>query len=236
MSIALGAALSEKSQTPNLTYTYVKRMKEASSARAKRMLIGAGLIGVALMMGGGYVVRLANKETRGKLKACMGQIQQISPAADRAMIQRLSDRAAANSAQMKAMALRSLPVAVLNQLALLTPEEIRLVSAVLEPGEVGPAKKSATRKKHANATDPPAMSLRIEGMVFGELGAQESKLASYQLRIEDSPLFESVVLRRSESGAEGVDPVLLFELEMQVEDLAVPPAAPPRVPEKGVVP
>ena len=88
----------------------------------------------------------------------------------------------------------------------------------------------------SSASDHPAMCLRVEGMVFGELGAQESKLASYQLRIEDSPLFESVVLRRSESGAEGVDPVLLFALEMQVEDLAFLPAAPPRTPEKGAVP
>ena len=56
---------------------------------------------------------------------------------------------------------------------------------------------------------------------------QESKLASYQMRLEDAELFSGVVLMQSDAGTESGEPVLLFALEMQMEDLAGPPPPPP---------
>ena len=150
------------------------------------------------------------------------------------MIQSLSDRAAADSAQMKRMARRSLPIAALNQLARLTPEDIRLVSAKWEPGEAAGAGNRAKKKPSTAAGTDPEIRFLIEGFVLGEIGAQESKLASYQLRLEDSEMFEDVFLLRSEGGTESGEPVLLFGLDMQMEKLAgAPVAAPSPPPEKG---
>jgi len=237
MAIALGAALSERSRTPNLVYTYVKRQKEASSARVKQLLVGVGVIGVALMLGASHLVQNVNGRMRRELATCVEKIHRYAPRPDRAMIQTLSDKAGADSVQMKSMARRSLPIAGMNQLALLTPEGIRLVSVVMEPGEVGKAGGVAAKKKHGTATDSaPEIRLRLEGMVFGEIGAQESELASYQLRLEGAELFENVTLVRSEGGAEGMDPVLLFTLDLQLEDLAAAPLRAPVPPGKGKAP
>ena len=234
MAIALGAALSDKSLTPNLIYTYVKRQKEASGLRAKKLLVGLGAVAVALMLSISHLVSRANDRMQEELKDSMAKIQRYSPRADRAMIQSLSDRAAAESAQMKRMARRSLPIAALNQLARLTPEDIRLVSAKWEPGEAAGAANRAKKKPSTAAGTDPEIRLLIEGMVLGEIGAQESKLASYQLRLEDSEMFEDVFLLRSEGGTESGEPVLLVGLDMQMEKLAgAPAAAPPPPPEKG---
>lgn len=226
MALALGAAMSEKSQSPNLVYTYVRREKEARAIRAKQLLLGLGLVAVALMFAGHQLAARANDRMRAELEVCLGSIRRIVPRTDRATIQALSDRAARNSAQLKAMARRCLPVAVLNQIARLTPEDIRLISAVWEPGEAANAGKHA-KKKAAAASVDPEMRLHLEGIVLGEVGMQESKLASYQMRLEDAELFAGVVLMRSETGTESGEPVLLFALEMQMEDLAGPPPLPP---------
>lgn len=228
MALALGAAMSEKPQSPNLVYTYVKREKEARAIRAKQLLLGLGLVAVALMFAGHQLAARANDRMRAELEVCLGSIRRIVPRTDRATIQALSDRAARNSAQLKAMARRGLPVAILNQIARLTPEDVRLISAVWEPGEAANAGKRAKKKAAAVGVDPE-MRLHLEGLVLGEVGLQESKLASYQMRLEDAELFAGVVLMRSEAGTESGEPVLLFELEMQMEELAGPPptAAPP---------
>lgn len=229
MALALGAAMSDKSQSPNLVYTYVKREKEARSIRAKQLLLGLGLVAVALMFAGSQLATRANDRMRAELEACLGSIRRIAPRTDRATIQAMSDRAARNSAQLKAMARRCLPVAALNELARLTPEDVRLISAVWEPGEAANAGKRAKKKADAAGVDP-AMRLRLEGLVLGEVGMQESKLASYQMRLEDAELFSGVALMQSETGTESGEPVLLFELEMQMEDLAGPPPTPAPAP------
>ncbi|HRT05104.1 MAG TPA: hypothetical protein P5204_05345 [Kiritimatiellia bacterium] len=233
MALALGAAMSDKSQSPNLVYTYVRREKEARAIRAKQLLLGLGLVAAALMFAGHQLAARANDRMRAELEVCLGSIRRIVPRTDRAAIQAMSDRAARNSAQLKAMARRCLPVAVLNQVAQLTPEDVRLISAAWEPGEAANAGKRAKKKAAAAGVDPE-MRLRLEGLVLGEVGLQESKLASYQMRLEDAELFAGVVLMRSEAGTESGEPVLLFELEMQIEELAGPPLAPPKAAAGGL--
>ena len=237
MSIALGAALSDRSRTPNLVYPYVKRNMEARGVRAKKLLIAVGIVGVALMMGGSQWVSRANAKMRRELVTCLEGIQRYPPNPDRAMVQRLSDQAVANSAQLKLMARRYLPLAVLNQLAQLTPEDVRLFALVLEPGEVGTAAGHKSKKKReAAAGEDPAIRLHMEGLVLGEQGLQESKLASYQLRLEDADLFEDTRLLRAEPGMEGAETVLLFELDLQIADLAAAGLQVPPPPGKGNVP
>ena len=221
MALALGAALSDRAQSPNLVYTYVKREKEAAAIRAKQLLMGLGAVAAALMIGGSHLAAQANERMRAELDACLASVRRIVPRTDRAAIQALSDRAALNGAQLKAMARRHWPVAALNELARLTPADVRLIAATWEPGEAGGGGKAA-KKKTAPATEPE-MRLRIEGLVLGEIGVQESKLASYQMRLEDADLFADATLVRSEAGTESGEPVLLFSLDMQLEPLAGPP-------------
>ena len=95
--------------------------------------------------------------------------------------------------------------------------------------EAASAGKHAKKKAAAVGADPE-MRLRLEGLVLGEVGMQESKLASYQMRLEDAELFSGVVLMQSDAGTESGEPVLLFALEMQMEDLAGPPPPPAAAP------
>ena len=227
MAIALGAALSDPARTPNLLHTYVQRAKEARSARCRAIAAAMGIAGLALLMAGGVLIGHRNRRMQAELDDLQSQIRQFAPYPDRAMIQRMVDQATIDSRQMKGMAGRSLPVAALNQLALGTPEDIRLTSIAMErDAEVGRGKKAPKTKKAAasGAGSPPEIRIQMQGMVRGAPGSQESKLAAYVLRLEDAAMFEDVSLNRSEEGREGGEQVLLFGLDLGMDDFADPPA------------
>ncbi|MGD9780869.1 MAG: hypothetical protein AB7V14_01815 [Kiritimatiellia bacterium] len=224
MAIALGAALSDPAQTPNLLHTYVQRAKEARCARCRTVAAVLGIVGLALLLAGGVLIGHRNRRLQTELDDLQSQIRQFAPYPDRAMIQRMVDQAATDSLQMKGMAGRSLPVAALNQLALGTPEDIRLTSIAMERyAEVGTGKKPK-KTAASGAGSSPEIRIRMQGMVRGAPGSQESKLAAYVLRLEDAEMFEGVSLNRSEEGREGGEQVLLFDLDMGMDDFADPPA------------
>ena len=228
MAIALGAALSDPARTPNLLHTYVKRAQEVRRARWRTAAAVFGVVGLVLLaVAGGWIGR-RNRCLRAELESIRDQIRRYAPYPDRAMIQAMMDEAVAASRQLKGMAGRSLPAAALNQLAHDTPPDVRLTAIVLEREAAGKAGK----KSKDPAALEPQIRIQVQGMVLGLPGGQESMLASYVLRLEDADLFERVSLNRSAEGREGKEQVLLFDLDMKMDDLAASLPAPPASGEK----
>ena len=216
LTLALGAAFSDPARTPNLLHTYVERAQEARRARWQLAAAVGGVVGLVLLVAAGGWIGQRNRRLRAELETVQTQIRQFAPYPDRAMIQAMLEEATRDSRQMKNMAGRSLPVAALNQLARSTPPDIRLTSIALERDV-----DTKTGKKSKNAAAAgPKIRVELNGMVLGPPGAQESKLASYVLRLEDAESFERVAVNRSEEGREGQQQVLLFALDLRMDDLA----------------
>ncbi len=235
LALALGAALSDAGRTPNLLHTYVKRLKEAHAARLR--LAGAilGAAGLALLVAAGTLVGKINRGLMKERDVLRTQIAQYRPAPDRAMIEAMVAQATVDSRQLKNMAGRSLPVAALNRLASQTPADVRLTTLTLERADA--SNPAAARKGGADSEAEGAeVRLHVEGTVLGPPGAQESKLAAYVLRLENCGMFTQVVQLRSEEGRDRGDQVLLFALDLKMNDLvgAPPPAA--AAAEKGAAP
>lgn len=230
LTLALGAAFSDPARTPNLLHTYVGRAQAARRARWRLAAVAGGIVGLILLAAAGGWIGQRNRRLRAELDAVQVQIRQFAPYPDRAMIQAMLADAARDSRQMKNMAGRSLPVAALNQLARDTPPDVRLTSIALERD----AETKTGKKSKDAAAAGPKIRLELNGMVLGPPGAQESKLASYVLRLEDAESFERVVVNRSEEGREGQQQVLLFALDMRMDDLAGKPPA--SVDPKGATP
>lgn len=226
LAIALGAAISDPARTPNLLHTYAKREHEMRAARARKIISAVGAAGIVLLVGFHVALSRVNQSLREDLEFQRANMEKYAPYPDRAMILTLMGRAAIHSAQLKSMAERCLPVAVFNQLALNTPEDIRLTLVQLSHNEAASsaAARRLPRAPAANAAEAP-LHLRVEGMVFGDTSLQESKLASFILRMEDADLFQRVALNTSTEGREGADPVLTFAMDMDVEPLKKPQLA-----------
>ena len=235
LAIALGAALSDPAHTPNLLHTYVKRMQEARASRIRMAGVVLGVAGLALLVAAGTLLNRLNRRLGLELRDLRTQIEPFEPYPDRAMIEAMVGQAVVDSQQMKSMASRSLPVAALNRLSLHTPADIRLTGVSLDraaddAGASAPAKGGGGGKARE-------IQVHLEGMVLGPPGAQESKLAAYMLRLEDSAMFKQVKRVRSDEGREGGEPVLLFTLETKMDELGCEPKGPAvPSPAKGAVP
>jgi len=234
LALALGAALSDAVRTPNLLHTYVKRLKEAHAARLR--LAGAilGAAGLALLVAAGTLVGKINRGLMKERDVLRTQIAQYRPAPDRAMIEAMVAQATADSRQLKNMASRSLPVAALNRLASQTPADVRLTVLTLERADA--SNPAAARKGGADSeAEGGEVRLHVEGTALGPTGAQESKLAAYVLRLENCGMFTQVAQLRSEEGRDRGDQVLLFALDLKMNDLVgAPPSA--TAAEKGAAP
>lgn len=218
LTIAHGTALADPGQAPNLLHTYVKREREHRTIHARRLTLVGGVAGVLLLLLANGMVTRANQRLRGELAQQQVRLERFAPYPDRPMIDSMIAEATRDSARLKTMARRCLPVAALNQLASYTPRDIRLQQIAL----TGSGKSGR-------------MEIELEGQVGGEPGLQESRLASYIMRLEDSRLFERVALGRATEGREGREPVLLFNLRMQLEELEAEIAAAPKLAVASVI-
>ena len=236
MAIALGAAMSDAARTPNLLHTYVKRMEETRTAHWRLAGTLAGVAGLVLLLGAGTWLGRLNRNSKAELDSIRQQIETFAPYPDRALIEAMVDKASAHSLQLKEMAGRSLPLAALNRIAAQTPEDIRLTAIALQR-DAGQATDKRASKSGNGGKPAPHWLVQAEGMVLGPPGAQESKLASYMVRLEDSDPFQQIELQHSAEGREGSSQVLLFELALKMDDLIrEPTSGADLAPEKGAVP
>ena len=236
LAIALGAAMSEASRTPNLLHTYVKRMEESRATRWRLAGTFAGIAGLVLLLGAGIWLGRLNRTSKAELNSIQQQIGKFAPYPDRALIEAMVDKASAHSLQLKEMAGRSLPMAAFNRLAAQTPEDIRLTAIALQREAGNPADKRSGKSGNGGKTVPQWL-IHVEGMVLGPPGSQESKLASYMVRLEDSDPFKQIELDRSAEGREGSSQALLFGLTLKMDDLIrAPTPGADLPPEKGATP
>lgn len=202
MTIALGAALADPLHAPNLLHTYVRREREERAARSRRLVLAGGLAGIALLALANGVITRSNQQLRIELQQQRERLERFAPYPDRGSIEAMMTEATRDSARLKGLARRCLPLAILNQLAGNTPRDIRLQRIELQ-GD------GASER----------LSIALQGQVSGDPELQESRLASYIMRLEDSRLLEQVALGHATEGREDREPVLLFALRMQVEEL-----------------
>jgi hypothetical protein len=236
VAISLGAALSDPVASPNLLHTYVKREQDTRLLRMRRwvtVLGSAALIGLILV----YILfARMNRTTRIELEGYRKQVAQFAPYPDRTMIQAMVDDASADSIRMKRMAQCCLPMSALQVMAGQIPDDIHLEGfSITSTAEVKDARRGGTSR---NAEELSARyRVHLDGMVLGPSASQQSKLASYMLRLEDTDLFEQVSLSRTEAGSKDGDSVLLFGIEMMTESLMpADPSLAALTPVKGGTP
>jgi Tfp pilus assembly PilM family ATPase len=229
-ALAAGAALSDPAHTPNLLHTYVDRERSTRRRRIRSLSGVFGGVAVIALLFSYAVVAQVNRGLNRELEGIRAGIAQFSPQPDEAMIRRMTAEAVLHGGQLREMAGRALPLAVQNRIAVHASPEIKLSMMRFRakgPG-TGAAPAGVRRGGAVAAAAGSAIgNVVLEGMVGGEAAMQESHLASFDLRLEDEPLFETVRVIRSEPGRAGSESVLLFTIEMNVCDLVTAPVPTP---------
>ena len=203
MSLALGLALADSYETPNLLFTFADRhaqQRRTAVAQALRasMLV---LLAVLVFLVAGMHVYVGMR--RSQVARLASAVAEASPQFDRGEIDRRLGQAVARQLATRALARAYYAPAVIAEISDLTPEAVRLleIHVALAPEPTQNAVGKPTDSPKAGKGGKTASLARIRGVIQGEAPRMRPILAEYVLLLQKSPLFAvpSVVEARLET-------------------------------------
>jgi Tfp pilus assembly PilM family ATPase/Tfp pilus assembly protein PilN len=205
---AFGLALSDNAYTPNVLFTYKDKKQKRSEKRLNRIVLAAALA-IVFALSGVFIherVDIARKKT--ELAQLERQLPQDAGVISRDAILSMVSLKQAEQQKLKDLGKRYAGMAVVSELASLTPETIRLTSVQYAYGEKA-LKSLGTQVKAKGVVEG---ALVIDGVITGERVALDTDLASYIVKLNASPMFHNVTLAKSGSSAPDRGNALAFTL------------------------
>ncbi|MBI9083075.1 MAG: hypothetical protein JEZ11_05715 [Desulfobacterales bacterium] len=202
---AAGLALSSMRLTPNFLYTY----KDKSRKRTIRWFDSAVLVGFALivlLLGGIYQFfdHQNSKKDKG-VERLQSELDRFSPRLGQNLVLTLADQTVVQMKRLSVVSQRYMGLAVVNEIARITPAKVKLVSLTAEfdpPG--GGAKKGKSRH------------VIVDGVVLGDRLTFDAVLAEYILKLGNSPMFQKPSIeKRTLENLDGKD-VLRFAVRAKM--------------------
>jgi len=211
-NLVVALALCDNAYTPNLLYTYKdKEDQRRVGVQARIIYTVAGVL--LAFLASFYLWNASIVSARqADLSRYKGQLDAFAPQVDQMLLAQLAAKAAGANQDERDLARRYEGLAVLRELAGLTPENVRLIAVSLE---MGPPQQEEKKPGQVAKDQTSGRLLVIDGFVTGGEQAFESSLASYLVRLENSPLFgPPQVHKRSEETLGGQGRVLRFVLHV----------------------
>ncbi|PIQ46105.1 MAG: hypothetical protein COW04_04000, partial [Deltaproteobacteria bacterium CG12_big_fil_rev_8_21_14_0_65_43_10] len=178
---ALGMALSSRSRTPNLIFTYREKDKLESVTRINRSIFIEFLFILAVCTGVFYWQGKEIEKRKAKITGLEQEIEKYNPRLNKDLILQWAGTANEKSRQLKAYGHKYLLMATISELSHITPSDIRLLNFT---GELGSDTKD-------NKKSSPKILL-LEGIIYGEPAKFDDALAMYLMQLEGSPLFSEI--------------------------------------------
>ena len=188
----LGLSLSDNARTPNAIFTYLEKNKEVRVKRINRIIFtsfAAALMIciIALLYQVAEVKNLSTK--RIKLEK---ELSLYNPVLSTEQISKMAQEVKANKQISHKYAQRYLGMAAIGEIAVVTPQNIRLINFKINaPGSAAP--KVVPDKTTKETID----DVMVEGVIFGEREMLDSLLAQYVMKLENSPMFRGISVQKS---------------------------------------
>jgi Tfp pilus assembly PilM family ATPase len=212
---AVGLGLSDNEHTPNLLHTYREKDQQASARYVKQAIVAVFVL-IMVALGGWYFYQkgVLNTTTAAANRLQM-QLDEFSPNVDQQLILNLVGKVRENEKIMAQYGRKYKSMAIVSELAAMTPPNIRLMNVTAELDGL-PQTNGEKKGKGAGSTAEQPAVLKIEGLVTGEREKIEPALAQYLLGLQMSPLFgKPNVTRQTFRFFQGQD-VLIFEADLEV--------------------
>lgn len=203
VSVALGAALSDKSRTPNFLMTYKDKKKKINIALVNRSIfctLAAVLlicIGILLVIGSAADDK---KAALSKLESDYRRSIQV----DENVVPMFLTKIEKDRHYVKSYSERYLGLATMTELSRLTPLNIQLLT-VLARLDQQTSKGGVVQKGW----------LTIDGIVSGNISNLEDLLVEYVLKLQGSPMFSQAKISKSSIESFGHSEILRFTLNVK---------------------
>ena len=168
--------------------------------------IGQPLQGItSIVLGVSYFQAGSLKEKEYQKAKLQQQLENITLRVDQSLILKLVDDIQSKNKEILVIGKKYIGMAVISEIADLTPANVRLLSLSAELNNIPKGKKGKKGKKEEKNRD-----LVISGIVKGDRLAMESTLASYLMGLNNSPLFDRPTISKKSFGRYEDQEVLNF--------------------------
>ncbi|HLE19259.1 MAG TPA: pilus assembly protein PilM [Syntrophales bacterium] len=223
---ALGMALSDNIYTPNFLFTYRDKEKKASVKKINLMIFIAFIVSISLGAGAFlYQFHAINDKTKTLLNLEQ-QLRQYNPLVNRDLIMKGVMDAQQDVKTAKAYMQKYVGMAVISDIASLTPANVRLINLRVKLGILPDKPKGNIKASTGAATPKPEAvqtkakeeikEVELEGFVFGDRKSLEAQLADYVVKLDNSPMFHQVTLQKKNEETSKKAAVLRFTVNMKV--------------------
>ena len=205
MTLALGAALSTNSMTPNLLFIYKDKEEAEKTRRVNRGIFTVFCCLLALFIGFSIWQGRLIEGKRARLVRFQSSLMKYDPQVNQDVILEMTSRVREEMISSKRYARRYLGLAVMGELARITPKEIRLYNVQARLDRDGENKDKTNER-----------SIILKGVVFEEEPMLYASLAKYLLNLDSSPLFiKTGVIRSSLTRFRG-RAALIFDVQLDL--------------------
>jgi Tfp pilus assembly PilM family ATPase len=212
---ALGLALSDNAYTPNLLFRFKDKERATNIGRANRIIIALFIV-AALLSSGFYLHQIQEaREKEAQIVGLEKQLSQNIPRIDQNLVSQLAASVSKREHVYREYSDRYLGMAVVSELSLLTPANVRLINLRAHVGIVPSGKGSVKELKKETAKEE-LKHVVIEGVVLGDRRTLESSLAGYIMKLEASPMFRQVIVQKNSIEPFKKAEVLYFVIDMQI--------------------
>ncbi len=211
----IGLALSDLQHTPNVIFTYVQKQREAIARKINygifSVFAAALIICIGIMIYEG--IHTSNMTAQKmKLEKELSLFQPLlTPEKITALANEVKKRQVTDSQYSK----KYKGMALIGELSFLTPEKIRLINLQIGGAVAGggASKEDAAKAAAAAASGD---NISIEGVVLGDRIELDDLLAQYILKLENSPMIQSVTLQKSNTVKFKKQEILQFTINAKI--------------------
>jgi len=204
----LGLSLSDNKRTPNAIFTYLEKNKEIRVARINRGIFAAFAAALAVCVGAIIYQAVEMSSFAAKRGQLQNQLSAYNPVLSTEQISQMADDVKKYRRGTRQYAQRYLAAAAIGEISSVTPANIKLINFKIAPPASNPAPDKAAQEKNRD--------IAIEGVIFGERDMLESLLAQYVMKLENSPIFGEVKIKKSSINNFRKSEILHFTLEGKV--------------------
>lgn len=204
-TLPLAAAMSESSQTLNLAFTYKERGRARKEATLSDMVAAAAIL-LALALSVAFLAeKVVARQKRDTLTRLEQKVAQYSPLVDEQKLVALAGEVIKTQNEIKAFGKRYETLAVLSEVAALTPENVRLLNLSMDFGRSSPPAQDKAQPAPAppqapgkKPEGPVSRVVVLDGIVLGQSAELERTLTRFVINLEGSPLFKTPEIRNSQ--------------------------------------
>jgi type IV pilus assembly protein PilM len=202
---AMGMALSSNKLTPNFLYTHKDKQKAVTNQRINRGVIAVFALIMIFCVGVSFLQKSALAKKEYRKRQTQQQLENISVRVDQSLVLKLVDDIQSKNRAIQLIGQKYFGLAVVSEVADLTPANVRLLSLTAQLSDE-PAKKKSAKNRN----------LVLSGVVRGDRMILESTLAEYLMELKNSPLFDKpTISKKSFERYQGVE-VLKFTARLKL--------------------